>query len=117
MTICCKEFKDRVSQKRNILPHRTLSDALKNFAVTVSPAEEEEERVILLQAKVGYQLSTAALDYRFSTNWLTTYLNRPVDFSTKAFSFSHFIAAKIRQKSPNFRAAPQRMFLEKRGRT
>jgi hypothetical protein len=43
MTICCKEFKDRVSQKRNILPHRTLSDALKNFAVTVSPAEEEEK--------------------------------------------------------------------------
>jgi hypothetical protein len=46
-----QEFKERVSKKRKILLHRTLSDALKHFAVTVSPAEEEEEQAILLKGE------------------------------------------------------------------
>src|SRR5262249_24842039 len=42
-----QEFKERVSKKRNIFLHKTLSEALKQFAVTVSREEEKEESEIL----------------------------------------------------------------------
>ena len=45
-----QEFKERVSKKRNIFLHTKLAEALKQFRVTVSQAEEKEETEIL-QAK------------------------------------------------------------------
>lgn len=47
-----QEFKERVSKKRNILLHRTLSDALKHFKVNVSAAEQKEEAEVLQRASV-----------------------------------------------------------------
>lgn len=41
-----QEFKDRVSRRRKIVLHSKLADALKNFAVTVTPEEEQAEKEI-----------------------------------------------------------------------
>lgn len=42
-----QEFKERVGLKRKVVLHAKLSDALKNFKVDVTPAEEKEEEEIL----------------------------------------------------------------------
>jgi hypothetical protein len=42
-----QEFKERVSKKRTIFLHSTLSEALKHFNVPVSQAEEKEETEVL----------------------------------------------------------------------
>ncbi len=41
-----QEFKERVSRKRKIYLHSKLSDALKNFAIAITPEEEKEEEEI-----------------------------------------------------------------------
>jgi PIN domain-containing protein len=43
------EFSDRVSQQRKVVLCRLLSDALKHFNVTVSAAEEKEEKELAVQ--------------------------------------------------------------------
>ena len=44
-----QEFKERVSRKRKIFLHVKLSEALKNFAINVTPEEEEAEKEITRQ--------------------------------------------------------------------
>lgn len=51
-----QEFKERVSQKRKIYLHAKLSDALKHFAVTITPEEEKEEELAIV--KPGKQSSS-----------------------------------------------------------
>ena len=46
-----QEFRERVSQKRGIFLHTRLSEALKSFAVQVTPEEEKEEEAIILSEK------------------------------------------------------------------
>jgi hypothetical protein len=47
------EFKDRVSQQRKVILCRSLSDALKHFNVTVTAAEEKEEKEVAAIAEPG----------------------------------------------------------------
>ena len=42
-----QEFKERVSRQRKIHLHTRLSEALKHFAIPVTPEEEEEETVLI----------------------------------------------------------------------
>lgn len=51
-----QEFKDRVSRKRKIVLHAKLSDALKDFKIEVTPAEEKEEEEIIRVAPVPAEL-------------------------------------------------------------
>jgi len=53
-----QEFSERVSRKRNLLLYSRLSDALKLFAVEVSPQEEEAEQELV--SSTGQR--TAAVD-------------------------------------------------------
>jgi predicted nucleic acid-binding protein len=42
-----QEFKDRVSRQRKIMLHTRLSEALKHFAVPVTPEDEKEEQALI----------------------------------------------------------------------
>lgn len=60
-----QEFKERVSQKRHIFLHAKLSDALKPFAVAVTPAEEEAEKEITQKTEGAEQPVTPEEAKRF----------------------------------------------------
>jgi hypothetical protein len=72
-----QEFKERVSKKRNIFLHTKLAEALKQFQVTVSAAEEKEETEIL-QTKTSTTPISAELVKWFNTATLTIDPSKPL---------------------------------------
>lgn len=52
------EYSDRVSRKREILLFSKLSEALKLFKITITAAEEEEERLISAPVTSGPEVAT-----------------------------------------------------------